>query len=62
MPEGEHLIPLGRGDIKRAGRDVTVIAWSKYGPRCLAAAERLAHENIEVEPWIRARWCRWIST
>jgi pyruvate dehydrogenase E1 component beta subunit len=29
LPEGEYTIPLGKGDIKRKGKDVTVIAWSR---------------------------------
>jgi pyruvate dehydrogenase E1 component beta subunit len=49
VPEGEYLVPLGKGDIKRAGRHATVIAWSNMVPRALAAADQLAKEGIEVE-------------
>lgn len=42
VPEEEYLIPLGVADIKRAGRDVTVVATSRMVPRVLAVAERLA--------------------
>jgi len=42
VPEEEYLIPLGVADIKRAGRDVTVVATSRMAPRVLAVAERLA--------------------
>jgi pyruvate dehydrogenase E1 component beta subunit len=49
VPEGEYLIPLGKGDLKRAGRHATVIAWSNMVPRALAAADQLAKEGIEVE-------------
>jgi pyruvate dehydrogenase E1 component beta subunit len=49
VPGEEYLIPLGRGEIKRAGRDVTVIAWSNMVLHCLAAAMNLAQEGIEVE-------------
>lgn len=45
----DFVIPLGKGEIKRVGRDVTVIAWSNMVPRCLAAAQSLAAEGIEVE-------------
>jgi acetoin:2,6-dichlorophenolindophenol oxidoreductase subunit beta len=41
VPEAEYLIPLGVADIKRAGRDVTVVATSRMVPRVLAVAERL---------------------
>src|SRR5215470_13514140 len=29
VPEGEHLVPLGRGDLKRAGTDVTLVSWGR---------------------------------
>ena len=45
----DFVIPLGQGEVKRAGRDVTLIAWSNMLPRSLAAAEKLAAEGIEVE-------------
>ena len=49
VAEGECTVELGRADIKRAGGDATLIAWSNMVPRALAAAERLAAEGIEVE-------------
>ena len=49
VPEEEYLIELGKGDIKRQGKDVTLIAWSNMVPRALTAAQKLAEENIEVE-------------
>lgn len=49
VPDGEHIIEFGKGDIKRAGKDVTVIAWSNMVPRALEAAARLAEEGIDVE-------------
>lgn len=42
-------IPLGKGDIKRAGSDVTVIATGKMVVEALNAAKTLAKEGIEVE-------------
>src|SRR5438105_2602685 len=44
VPEGEHLIPLGVGNIKRAGHDVTIVAWSKMVHTSLQAADALAQE------------------
>jgi pyruvate dehydrogenase E1 component beta subunit len=41
VPDGVYEIPLGKADIKRAGRDVTIIATSIQVPRALAAAETL---------------------
>jgi pyruvate dehydrogenase E1 component beta subunit len=49
VPEEEYLLPFGVADIKRPGRDVTVVAWSRMVPEALAAAEQLAAEGIEIE-------------
>lgn len=49
VPEGEYTIPLGKGDIKRAGDDVTVVATSLMVNRVLEAAETMAKEGISVE-------------
>lgn len=49
VPEEEYLIPFGKGEIKREGSDVTLVAWSNMIPRSLAAAEQLAAEGISVE-------------
>jgi acetoin:2,6-dichlorophenolindophenol oxidoreductase subunit beta len=49
VPEEDYAIPLGRADIKRAGRDVTVVATSYRVQVALAAADGLAAEEIEVE-------------
>jgi pyruvate dehydrogenase E1 component beta subunit len=49
VPEGEYTIPLGKADIKREGKDVTVVAIQAMVPRALAAAEKLAKQGISVE-------------
>ena len=49
VPDGEALIPLGVADVKREGKDVTLIAWSKMVWTCLDAAKALAAEGIECE-------------
>jgi pyruvate dehydrogenase E1 component beta subunit len=49
VPPTEYLIPLGVGEVKRAGSDVSLIAWSNMVPRSLAAAEQVAQEGISVE-------------
>ncbi len=49
VPEEEYVIPLGKGDVKREGQHVTVIAWNKAVHICMAVAEELAKEGIEVE-------------
>jgi pyruvate dehydrogenase E1 component beta subunit len=49
IPDGEYTIPLGVGEVKRVGKDVTVIGWSKMVKIALQAADVLAAEGIEVE-------------
>ena len=49
VPDGEHLVPIGKADIKREGNDVTVIAWSNLVISALEAADQLASEGISVE-------------
>lgn len=49
VPDEEYCIPFGTGDVKREGRDVTIVAWSKMVLTALEAAEELAKEGIEAE-------------
>ncbi|MGQ4618904.1 pyruvate dehydrogenase complex E1 component subunit beta [Nocardia sp. R7R-8] len=49
VPEEEYLIPLGQADVKRAGSDVTIIAWGRLVHRALEAAELAAADGIDVE-------------
>ncbi len=49
VPDGDYLIPLGKGDIKREGTDVTLIAWNKALHKATEAAEALAKEGISAE-------------
>jgi pyruvate/2-oxoglutarate/acetoin dehydrogenase E1 component len=49
VPEDEYLLPFGVADVKRPGRDVTIIAWSRMALEALRAAEILANEGIEAE-------------
>jgi pyruvate dehydrogenase E1 component beta subunit len=49
VPEGEHLVPLGLADVKRAGTDVTVVAIGAMVRHALRAAELLQQEDISVE-------------
>lgn len=49
VPDGEHVVEFGVGDIKRLGKDVTLIAWSNMVPRTLQAAEELADQGIDAE-------------
>ena len=49
VPEEDYTIPLGKADIKREGKDVTVVALAWLVHEALAAAEELANEGISVE-------------
>ncbi|HEY6554663.1 MAG TPA: pyruvate dehydrogenase complex E1 component subunit beta [Vicinamibacteria bacterium] len=49
VPDEEYHIPLGLSDVKRQGKDVTLVAWSRSVVTCMEAAKRLAEEGIEAE-------------
>jgi acetoin:2,6-dichlorophenolindophenol oxidoreductase subunit beta len=49
IEDGDICIPIGKADVKRAGRDVTVVATGLMVGRALAAAETLAKDGIEIE-------------
>jgi len=48
-PEGEYTIPFGVADIKRSGKDVTVVATSLMVHKAFKAAAELEKEGIDVE-------------
>lgn len=49
VPEEEYLIPIGKADIKRPGRDVTIVSFNKMMKVALSAAEELEKEGISAE-------------
>ncbi len=49
VPEEDYMIPLGVADVKRAGKDVTIVTYSRMVYRALEAAEILAKDGIDVE-------------
>ncbi|OGP19772.1 MAG: hypothetical protein A2038_14910 [Deltaproteobacteria bacterium GWA2_57_13] len=49
VPDGDYAIPFGQAEVKRSGKDVTVVATSLMVVRALEAAEELAKKGIEVE-------------
>lgn len=49
VPEEEYLIPLGKGDIKRPGEDITIIATGAMVRAALQAAEDLEKRGVEAE-------------
>lgn len=49
VPEDEYYIPLGKADIKKQGRDVTIVSFNKMMKVALGAAAELEKENISAE-------------
>ena len=49
VPDGDHTVPIGVADVKRAGRDVTVVGLAYYVREALAVADSLAKEGISIE-------------
>jgi len=49
VPEEDYIIPFGVADIKREGKDITLVAYSRMVLKALDAAEILAKEGIDVE-------------
>jgi pyruvate/2-oxoglutarate/acetoin dehydrogenase E1 component len=49
IPDGGHVLPLGRARTVRAGSDVTLVGLSITVGTCLAAAAELAAEGIGAE-------------
>jgi len=49
VPEEDYRIPIGKADVKREGKDVTVVSWSRMVHTALAAAEQMAGQGVDVE-------------
>ena len=49
VPEGDYAIPIGKADIKRYGRDVTIVSYSRTLLFALEAAAALSQKGIEAE-------------
>ncbi len=50
VPGGEHLVPIGVADVKRAGSDITFVSWGPAVHDCLKAAEKLStDQGVEAE-------------
>jgi len=49
VPEGEYIIPIGVADIKKEGKDVTIVSFGKIMKQALAAAAELEKEGISAE-------------
>lgn len=49
VPNGNFALPFGRADVARAGRDVTIVTYSRMLHLALTAAAQLREESIDVE-------------
>ena len=49
VPEGDHLVPIGKAKISRSGKDVTIVSYSLMMQVALEAAAELAKQGIEAE-------------
>src|SRR5210317_1018332 len=49
VPEGEYTLPIGVADVKRVGKDVTIVSFGKILKEAIKAADELAKENIDCE-------------
>jgi pyruvate dehydrogenase E1 component beta subunit len=49
VPDGEHLVPIGKSTVQRPGKDVTIVTYCKGLELSMKAADELAKDGIEVE-------------
>src|SRR5574340_90064 len=49
VPDGDYLVPIGKSNVARPGKDVTIVTYSKMLETSLKAADQLAKEGIEAE-------------
>jgi len=49
VPDEEYLIPFGKADVKREGKDITLLSWSRPVTTCLQAADALAGLGVDAE-------------
>ncbi|MBK8028960.1 MAG: alpha-ketoacid dehydrogenase subunit beta [Anaerolineae bacterium] len=57
VPEEEYVLPIGKSDVKRHGKDVTLVTYARGVEWSLQAADMLAKEGIEAEV-VDLRWLR----
>ncbi len=49
VPDGEHVVPIGRAAVLREGRDVTLVSYAKTVGHCLQAAQALHEQGVSAE-------------
>ena len=58
VPEEDYIVPLGKADIKRKGKDITVVAGSIMVKRALEAGKELEQDGIDISN--RSRTLKWM--
>ena len=49
VPEDDYVVPLGQAAVRREGKDVTVVSYSRMANRCAAVCERLGEDGVDAE-------------
>jgi len=49
VPEESYTVPIGEAEVKRTGRDLTLITYGRMLATCLEVADKLAQEGIDIE-------------
>lgn len=49
VPDGDYIVPIGKSNVARPGKDVTIITYSKMLETSIKAADQLAKDGIEAE-------------
>ena len=49
LPEGDHLVPLGKAAVRRRGTDITLVSYGQNVYHCLAAADELQKQGVSAE-------------
>jgi pyruvate dehydrogenase E1 component beta subunit len=49
VPDGDHVLPIGRAAVLREGADVTLVSYAKTVGHCLQAAQALAERGVSAE-------------
>ena len=57
VPDEEYVLPIGKADVKRQGKDVTIVTYARGVEWSLQAADMLAKDGIEAEI-VDMRWLR----
>jgi pyruvate dehydrogenase E1 component beta subunit len=57
VPDEEYLLPIGKADVKRLGKHVTIVTYARGVEWSMQAADMLAKEGVELEI-VDMRWLR----